>query len=44
MSGFIDTSLSFKNYYLLQKGSNYNVRLTSKILYRHPKTVAEQKI
>ena len=34
---------SMKKYNLLQKRSNYKVRLTSKILYRHPKTVAEEK-
>ena len=44
MSGFIDISLSIKNHYLLQKRIKCKVRLTSKILYRHPKTVAEQKI
>ena len=42
--GFLDNSLSIKNYYLLQKRSNYKARLTSKIFYRHPKAVLEQKI
>ena len=40
----MDISLSVKNNYLLQTRSNYKARLTSKILYRHPKTVAKQKI
>ena len=40
---FIHISLSIKNYYLFQKRSNYKVRLTSKILYKQPKTVFERE-
>ena len=39
ISSFIDISLSMKIYCLLQKGSSYNVRLNSKILYRHTKNI-----